>query len=570
MKKIIVNDLEKCVGCNRCIRVCPVEEANIAYMEGDAVKVRVDTDKCIACGACLHACPHHSRGYIDDTEQFFNDLRAGQAISLFCAPASRANLKEWDKILALLREMGVKRIYDVSLGADICTWAHIRHIQKFSPETLITQPCPAIADYILLHRSELIPYLSPIQSPMLCTAIYMRRYQGITDKIAAISPCIAKTNEFAETNNLVSYNITFVKLEEYIKKHNLALPVAGCGYDHIDSGLGSVYSMPGGLKENVEFMLGKALRIDKSEGQSTVYKMLDLFSQEEKAHLPAVFDVLNCSEGCNLGTGCHHEKTFFQVNSSMEQARKKAVKDRDFAYFEELYREYDNTLRLMDFTRRYYSRPAKHIPIREDMIEEAFVALDKHDATSRSFNCGACGSDTCHEMARKIAKKVNTPRNCIQKAYNAVQSKHISIVEWQATNAASIQSIENDISNIREIAEKITSSVTTVTALIGIYDTMARDVNKIADNINMISLNASIEAARAGEHGKSFAVVAEAIRTLAKDTQEATGKITRASTDAKGALSSISDMVTTIGDAIVQSHDKVSEISATTQELLNR
>ena len=32
MRKLITNDVEKCVGCNRCIRVCPVEEANISGM----------------------------------------------------------------------------------------------------------------------------------------------------------------------------------------------------------------------------------------------------------------------------------------------------------------------------------------------------------------------------------------------------------------------------------------------------------------------------------------------------------------------------------------------------------
>ncbi len=104
------------------------------------------------------------------------DPAAGMPISVFCAPASRANLDQWDQVLALLRQMGVRKIYDLSLGADICTWAHIRYIQKNNPGPLITQPCPAIVDYILLHHNELLPYLSPVHSPMLCTAIYMRRY----------------------------------------------------------------------------------------------------------------------------------------------------------------------------------------------------------------------------------------------------------------------------------------------------------------------------------------------------------------------------------------------------------
>lgn len=569
MRKLITNDLEKCVGCNRCIRTCPVEEANIAYVEQGATKVRVDNNKCIVCGACLSACHHGSRSYVDDTEKFFDDLRAGVPISVFCAPASRANLGRWDQVLALLRTLGVRKIFDVSLGADICTWAYIRWIQKNNPDSVITQPCPAIVDYILLHHNELLPYLAPIQSPMLCTAIYMRKYHGINDKIAAISPCIAKANEFEETSHLVSYNVTFVKLEEYISRHKLALPARGSGYDHMDSALGSIYSMPGGLKENVEFVLGKQLRVDKSEGQAVVYDALNAFAKEDKANLPAIFDVLNCAEGCNLGTGCHHSRSVFEVNASMDKARQNAVNDREPSFYEEMYREFDEKLKLADFVRRYHPRPVRGIPVTEHAVTEAFSQLGKEDERSRNFNCGACGSDTCRDMAVKIAKKVNTAENCIQKAHDDMQQKHSSVVNWRVRNAGAIQSIEQDIANIRELSDKIVDNVSSVDQMINVYDAMAKDIDKIASNIHMISLNASIEAARAGIHGKSFAVVAEAIRALAGDTQAATGKITKASADAKNALGSISDMVVTIGGAIAQSHTNVSEIASNTQDVLH-
>ena len=108
----------------------------------------------------------------DDTERFFADLSQGKKISVILAPAFLANYpKEYQKVLEYLKKKGVNHICSVSFGADITTWGYLKYI------------------------TELIPRLIPVHSPMMCTAIYMKKYMQVSDSIAFISSCIAKKVE---------------------------------------------------------------------------------------------------------------------------------------------------------------------------------------------------------------------------------------------------------------------------------------------------------------------------------------------------------------------------------------
>ena len=221
----LIKTNELCTGCNKCIKACSCFGATVAKIREDGSNfIEIDAEKCVACGACIDACQHGARDYNDDTERFIQDLKAGERISLLIAPSFLANYpKEYEEILGGLKELGANRLISVSFGADITTWAYLNYIHKYNFTGGISQPCPAVVGYIEKYIPEIIPKLFPVQSPMMCTAIYAKKVLGIKDKLAFISPCIAKKNEMtsARGKDYISYNVTFNKLVKYMKKNNI-------------------------------------------------------------------------------------------------------------------------------------------------------------------------------------------------------------------------------------------------------------------------------------------------------------------------------------------------------------
>ncbi len=439
MRKIVTSNQEQCVGCNRCARECPIETANVTYLDDEgAVKVRVDSTQCIACGACLSVCKHDARRYADDTAVFFDDLARGVPISLIVAPSVRTNFPQWRQLLAWFRQKGASKIYDVSFGADICIWAHLRYLEAFKPKSLITQPCAAIVSYCELHRHELLVDLSPIHSPMACAAIYVRDHEGAAGRVAALSPCIAKANEF-EATGLVQYNVTFANLQRYLEENGVELPAQEGDFDGGEGGLGILFPMPGGLKENIEFFTGRSVRVDKSDGND-VYRDLDDYASTPPELRPRIFDVLNCAQGCNKGSGCRNDRTLFQLQSTMDSSRQ-AVKD--LARSGKIYEAYDRVLVLDRFLRRYVPVPSSVPDVTEEEIARAFAQMDKDTYAKQNFNCGACGSNSCRDMARKIALGVNIPLNCIVKSRDDMQIEQLENADLYRRNAEYIELLHN-------------------------------------------------------------------------------------------------------------------------------
>ncbi len=424
MKKRIFTHEEKCTGCNKCISVCPVDCANQVYRAFDGRrKVMVDSEYCISCGACITVCDHQARDYLDDTDRFFQDLALApkEPVTVVAAPAAQVHFPELGRLFGWLKFLGVRSIYDVSVGADIATWAYLRAREELSMPSAVAQPCSSIVNYCERYLPELLPSLVPIQSPLMCLAFYLRRYGNLRGRIAFLSPCIAKAEEIEDphTGHLVQYNVTFSKLKKKMEAEGVDLSLyPSLDFDGMPAGIGHVYSRPGGLGETVR-VTEKGLWIRQVEAVDRAYPYLREYLERKHcgAMVPALVDVLNCEGGCNFGTGTDRDVSVDDIDRMTDEKKRKKeeeqVKSTDTGidYAPQTY--FDKHLHWRDFERRYADRKLKEGLFADEDLEVVYKFMHKKTPESRNINCHACGYGSCKRFAQALKLGMNVPESCI-------------------------------------------------------------------------------------------------------------------------------------------------------------
>ena len=618
---IYTND--NCVGCNKCISVCPVLTANHAVLENGENKIQVDGRQCVSCGACFDACAHGARSFNDDTERFFEDLKKGERISLLLAPAFLANYpREYDRVLGGLKKLGVNRIISISFGADITTWGYIKYITEHNFLGGISQPCPAIVGYIEKYIPELIPSLVPIHSPMMCGAVHVKKYMKVPDKLAFISPCIAKKNEIDDPNcgGYVSYNVTFDHLMEYVRKHNISGPSAT---DEIEYGLGSIYPMPGGLKENVYWFCGEDMFIRQIEGEKHAYEFLEDYKTRVigKKELPFMVDALNCARGCIYGTGveevkAHGDDVLYELqkikkaskkNSKTSAWGKNLTPKQRLARFNKQFKDLD----INDFIRHYSDRSSGLSVRQPDVFElnNIFRDMDKETEAQRKINCSACGYNTCKDMATAIYNECNHKENCIQyvkgevekenevakqmademEAKNAeIQEKNDMIARLIAevnddflhlddsigemasgnsNNGRESSGISSSMADVVDFCDQLKNALTNIQNLLVKLEENNSEITNVAEETNLLALNASIEAARAGESGRGFAIIAENIKKLADLSKDTASDSDANKEQIQNAIEELLTDAEKLIEIIDGVNERVTNLAASTEEI---
>lgn len=419
---------ENCIGCNKCVGVCSAMGACIAHVEGGKAQIAVDPLRCTACGACFTVCAHDARSYHDDTERFFRDLGRGEAISLLISPALSTEYPElYGRILGTLRGLGAQRMLPVAFGADIYTWATLRYLADGHDRAgMLSSRCPVVVSYIEHFHPELLDKLLPIQSPMMCMAIYARKRLRLTEKLAYIGPCIGRSLELRREGQYeyVSYNLTFQSLLKYLRAHGIADETCD---EEIDYGLGLSYPASDGLASNLRWFLGDDIFVRVIAGKRNAYRWLDRNADAlVEGHLPfSVVDIANCGDGCLEGTatepGCNeHDEAFcllMQRIHAREQLDEEGPWSKRILPKERLalLNARFEGLQLEDYLRTFVDQSAQcqDWEPSHDEADAIYESMHKYDEASRHIDCSACGYDTCADMMRAIYNGFNNSRNCI-------------------------------------------------------------------------------------------------------------------------------------------------------------
>jgi len=143
-------------------------------------------------------------------------------------------------------------------------------------------------------------------------------------------------------------------------------------------------------------------------------------------------------------------------------------------------------------------------------------------------------SDDMESLTNQIRLKTDQSLEVTNNEYGAVK-----------TNIEKMFSIRHKIQTIAELILELSDFVQSISSTIGL-------VEDIAEQTNLLALNAAVEAARAGEHGKGFAVVASEIRKLADESKQATTKI----------ISLINDIQQTANSTVLATEEGTKEIES--------
>lgn len=286
----VKRDTSKCILCGRCIERCKnahglsvlgFEKRGFQTIVAPAGNRSFANSPCILCGQCVTVCPTGALMEVSEIDKVDAAMKAGKYVVVQTAPAVRAALGEefgckigtpvTGKMVAALRRLGFKKVFDTNFGADLTIMEEatelLHRVADKGVLPMITSCSPGWVNYAEYYYGDLLPHLSSCKSPHEMFGAILKSYyaekKGIIPEdmfVVSVMPCVAKKYE-KERPELAKDGIKDVdavlttrELAKLIKRSGIIfnrLPDEDFDYDIVGdyTGAGVIFGATGGVME---------------------------------------------------------------------------------------------------------------------------------------------------------------------------------------------------------------------------------------------------------------------------------------------------------------------------------
>lgn len=377
-----------CKNCYKCLRNCPVKA--IAVINHQA---KIIEDRCILCGGCTQVCPQNAKYVHSELDKVKEMLKGEKKVIVSVAPSfvSSFGVDNFSLFKIALGKLGFTDAEETAVGANVVVNKYKELLCGGEFKNFITSACPAVNKLIQIYYPKALPYLAPIDTPMITHAKLLKK-QHKDAKIVFVGPCIAKKRE-AEESGIIDGALTFEELKSWFDEKgiifdeiaNLDIEAKGA-----QSNKAKYFPISRGIIKSLDNWPSNYEYV-AVDGVSKCMEILENIDT-----LSGMFLELNaCDYACVNGPCSLTPKGMaIKANEAIRRYLTKDLQNPSGEFKSE---------NLSINTRTEYARIKNSSkPITDREINEILAKTGKKKPEDE-LNCGACGYSTCREKAWAVA-----------------------------------------------------------------------------------------------------------------------------------------------------------------------
>ena len=415
-----------CTACGGCVRHCP---ARAIRMGPDSSEIILE--RCVACGACVYECGNSGFVVRDDLPRVRELLASGRPIVAVLASEHIAAMypSRPAEVERALETLGFDAVETTVLGEELVAAAYEQvHARANTTLPRLRSTCPVVVSWVRRFYPQLVDALVPIVPPYVAQARLVKSLYPPGTAVVYVSPCWARKDEVLRPQiaDAVDVAIGFDELKTLLAEQSMPLPAAfASSYARRPHAAKELSLTDGFPRRTVSEgdMTDRDLVVVR--GLTDLDRLLTGIVRGEIA--PAVVDMLNC-EGCADGPAVNDALSVFAKRNLVAAERERqpppAVDSRSFL----------SALPAVELRRSFEPQP---VLIRVPSADEVDAVLAAGEFVSRDevIDCGACGYDTCVEMAAAICLGDSSWERCFPLQRKLMQRVQVRLTEHALIDA---------------------------------------------------------------------------------------------------------------------------------------